>query len=67
MAKPVALVRFDRCHPRECGDGRCAALLACTKKVLKQDGRGEMPYVLGPCVGCGECVTACPFEAIELR
>lgn len=67
MAKPVAVVQFDLCQPAKCGaDGRCPALKVCKKKVLKQDGPFEVPYQLGPCVGCGECVTACPLQAIRM-
>jgi len=68
MAKPLATVIFDRCRPAECSaDGRCPARSACEKRVLKQDAPGEPPYVFAMCVGCGDCVEACPLDAIELR
>ena len=66
MAKPIAMVIWDRCKPSECEGGRCLAVAECPQKVLKQETLGEPPYALGPCKGCALCVTACPLGAIKL-
>jgi ferredoxin len=66
MAKPFATVIFDKCRPKEHEGGRCLAIDACPRRVLKQERPGDPPFPLGLCVGCGTCVTACPFEAIKL-
>ncbi len=66
MAKPQAAVDYQICRPDKCPDGICLAARECPHKVLKQDAPGEGPYQLGMCVGCGTCVTACPFKAIRL-
>ena len=68
MAKQQAVVDFKRCDPSQCSpDGRCPARRECEKRVLKQDAPGEPPYLFGPCVACGTCVTACPLAAISLE
>jgi len=68
MAKPTATVIFDRCKPDQCSpDGRCPAVKVCEKRVLKQDAPGEPPYVFTLCLACGDCIEACPLDAIELR
>jgi translation initiation factor RLI1 len=67
MAKAVAVIVWDRCQPQEHEGGVCLALAACPRRVLIQEKPGEPPYPVGPCKGCGTCVTACPFEAIKLR
>ena len=68
MAKEQATVDFKLCDPSKCStDGRCPARKACEKRVLKQDGPGETPYLFGPCVACGTCITACPLGAITLK
>ncbi len=66
MPKAIAVIQWDRCQPQACGDGNCNARPSCKKKVIKQDKPGEPPYILGPCVGCGECVEFCPMGAIKM-
>lgn len=66
MAKLRATIIWDRCKPQEHEGGRCLAVDACPRKVLRQEAPGEPPIPLGMCQGCGTCVTACPFEAIKL-
>ena len=66
MPNPIAMVNYKKCHPEKCGNGVCAAALACPNKVLMQEAPDEYPY-LNParfCRACGECAKACPFEAI---
>ena len=67
MPAKMALIAFDRCHPENCDGGTCAAVMACPRKLLKQ----EAPYAVpmpdtSICRGCGDCVRACPLEAILL-
>ncbi|NOZ86253.1 MAG: hypothetical protein GXP49_08290 [Deltaproteobacteria bacterium] len=67
MAKPFAMVIFEKCKPFECSpDGKCPATKACEYKVLRQEEPGEPPFQIGLCKGCGNCVTACPLKAIKL-
>jgi len=67
MSKPQALVDYSLCRPDRCPDHICLAVKACPHKVLKQDGPGESPYRLAEGPGCGDCVAACPCDAIRLR
>ncbi|MBN1836021.1 MAG: 4Fe-4S binding protein [Spirochaetales bacterium] len=64
-------IDFDRCDPRRCngGDGVCLAARACTHKILEQEAPFDPPMLLSLklCVGCGNCVTECPFGAIQIR
>jgi translation initiation factor RLI1 len=67
MAKLQAIVDYSRCRPDLCRDGICPAVQHCEKKILKQDAPFEAPYRLSElCTGCGDCVIACPYEAIRL-
>lgn len=65
------MVDYGKCNPKECDPdkGVCAAVAACTHKVLKQiDGVFESPMVFQDmCMGCWDCIEACPFEAIEMK
>jgi hypothetical protein len=49
--KEFALVDYEKCNPAKCNpdEGICAAVKACTHKVIKQiDGVFEPPIVLKP-------------------
>ena len=67
MPSKMAMVDFNRCKPHECGDGTCVAVKSCEKKLLIQEAVGEppmpSPYL---CKGCGDCVRACPLDAIKI-
>ena len=69
--KSFALVDYDKCSPKQCHpeEGRCAAVPACTHKVLKQiDGPFEQPMVFQDmCMGCWDCIEACPLDAISAK
>ena len=67
MPGKMALVNFDKCHPEECDSGRCAAVLACPHKLLKQEAPYESPMTdPAICRGCGDCARACPLKAIQI-
>jgi ATP-binding cassette subfamily E protein 1 len=69
--KTFAMVDYQRCNPDQCDPekGLCAAVPACTHKVLKQiDGAFESPMVFQDmCMGCWDCIEACPLDAIEMK
>jgi len=69
--KTVALVDYKICNPNECNpdEGICAAVKACSKGIMEQiDGTFEAPIVdQDMCLGCGDCVEACPLEAIQMK
>ena len=69
--KSFASVNYEICSPRECNpeEGRCAAVPACTHKVIKQiDGLFEQPMVFQDmCMGCWDCIEACPLDAIYTK
>jgi NAD-dependent dihydropyrimidine dehydrogenase PreA subunit len=67
MPKTKVVLDYSRCDPSRCEDGVCAAAKLCKRKVLKQEKPGEMPD-LHPnmCLGCTECLGACPQKAIRL-
>ena len=65
----VALIDLGICRPEECnpGQGVCAAVSACSRKVIVQiDGPFEVPMLFqDTCMGCGDCIEACPLGAIS--
>jgi translation initiation factor RLI1 len=66
MPKNVAVVDPMMCHPEQCDKGKCAAAKACKHKNIRQEEPYEVPFIFGMCLGCGECVLACPMKAIRL-
>jgi translation initiation factor RLI1 len=67
MPGKMALVDYKKCHPEKCDSGICAAALACSHKLLKQEAPYEIPMTdPSVCQGCGDCVRACPLKAIEI-
>ncbi|MBN1850825.1 MAG: 4Fe-4S binding protein [Deltaproteobacteria bacterium] len=69
--KSFAMVDYAKCNPKQCDPetGKCPAVKACTHKVLTQiDGAFEPPVVFQDmCMGCWDCIEACPLEAIEMK
>jgi ATP-binding cassette, sub-family E, member 1 len=67
MPRKIALVSYDKCNPDSCEHGVCAAAAACTRRLLKQEAPREAPMPHPTlCRGCGDCVRACPFGAIQI-
>lgn len=65
MPKSTILLDYMRCDPSQCEEGICAAALICERKVLRQEAPGEIPDVYpSMCLGCSDCLTACPLGAI---
>jgi len=69
--KQFALVDYEICNPKKCNpaEGSCAAVQACTHKVIKQiDGVFEPPIVFQDmCMGCWDCIEACQLDAIQIK
>jgi len=65
MPSKMALIKFDKCSPKECQGGICNAALACPRKLIIQEVPGEVPMTNPAlCRGCGDCARACPLKAI---
>ncbi|MHB8859834.1 MAG: 4Fe-4S binding protein [Thermoleophilia bacterium] len=60
----LAEVDTERCSGHE----KCPARKACPTKALFQMDPGEVVTVNGSlCRGCGDCIAACPEQAIRVR
>lgn len=68
MAKKVAHVDYQRCHPESCDHGECLAALECEYGYLAAEGAYEAPEVnpVRWCHGCAKCASACPMKAIRM-
>ncbi len=69
--KTFAAVDYNGCSPKKCSpdNGVCAAVSACSHKVLIQiDGAFEPPVIFHDmCMGCWDCIEACPLGAIGIK
>ncbi|MFW6080347.1 MAG: 4Fe-4S binding protein [Desulfosalsimonas sp.] len=69
--KSFAAVDYETCSPEKCDpeNGICAAVAACTHKVIKQmDGAFEQPMIFQHlCMGCWDCIEACPLDAVYVK
>jgi len=65
-----ASVDFNLCNPckHDPEKGICLASAACKKGVLEQEDDFETPVLLSArmCAACGDCVRACPVNAISI-
>lgn len=67
MPSKLALVDYKKCRPEKFDSSVCATTLACSRKLLRQEAPYEIPMTdPSVCQGCGDCVRACPLEAIEI-
>ena len=67
MPRKSVLLNYRLCEPDQCRDGVCAAVEACSRKVLKQSEAYQLPdYLPGMCLGCADCVPVCPRKALVL-
>ncbi len=66
----LARVDYAICRPAKCApeSGICPAVKSCPRRVIEQlDGASEPPLVYqNLCQACGECVEACPLDAIRM-
>jgi ATP-binding cassette subfamily E protein 1 len=67
MPKQRAVIDYHQCEPEQCPQGTCAAVQVCEKHILIQIRPYEMPDMKpGLCLGCSDCVQACPLDAIRM-
>jgi len=70
VPKQVPIIDHGQCQPEKYdpGGGVCAAAEACTHGVLIQEDPFDPPLTLflSMCVSCGDCVKACPLNAIRM-
>jgi len=68
MPTKIALIDYDKCRPEYCDSGICRAVLACPRKLLKQELPYEAPMShTSLCQGCAKCVVACTLKAVQLN
>ena len=67
MPKQAVIINYQFCQPELCEGGICLAVLACPRKLLKQEEPFEMPDPYpNMCIGCAICVQACPKGAVQM-
>ena len=64
-------VNFKKCEPKKCDPkkGICIAAQVCPHDILEQEEPFDMPmhFSRDMCIGCNDCVKACPLKAIQSK
>lgn len=67
MPSKMATVDFQKCRPGQCAGGKCPAVAACPRHLIRQEDPYDPP-MMNPaiCQGCRDCARACPLGAISI-
>jgi Fe-S-cluster-containing hydrogenase component 2 len=67
MPSKMATVDFKICRPDQCDSGKCPAVAACPRHLIRQEDPYDPP-MMNPsiCQGCRDCARACPLGAISI-
>ena len=67
MARKMALVDYNGCHPEHCDSGICAAAQTCPLKLLRQEAPYSLPMPEPSfCCACGDCIGAYKQKAMQM-
>jgi Fe-S-cluster-containing hydrogenase component 2 len=67
MPKKIIVIDYHACHPEQCEDGICKAILECERKLITQEAPYEMPDIKSSmCLGCALCMRVCLNGAIRM-
>ena len=61
---PQVRVSFDIVHCWHCERPACAEV--CPVEALTRDADGWVHLASDICIGCGACLTACPYDCLQL-
>jgi len=61
---PETTISFRVIHCFHCAEPPCAE--ACPVQAVSRDEAGRVVANADECTGCGECVEACPFDAVVM-
>lgn len=65
----IAIINPDKCKPKKCGQ-ECARMCPLNrqgKQCVEVTKASKICFISEPlCIGCGQCVKKCPFQAIKI-